>query len=49
MHDNRSMLLFIEKLNYGVYYTAVNDIYLYKVPIIWISLYFLFTTILVYL
>ena len=35
----------LKQVNNGVYYTAVNDIYLYKVPITWISLYFLFTTI----
>ena len=40
---------FIETGNYGVYYTAVNDLYLYKVPITWIILYFVLTTILVYL
>ena len=28
---------------------AVYDIYLYKIPITWISLYFLLTTILIYL
>ena len=38
-----------KQVKYGVYYTAVNDIYLYKVPITWISLHFLFTTYLVFL
>ena len=49
MHENRIMLFFIKQVNYGVYYTAVNDIYMYKVPIAWISKYFLFTMILTYL
>ena len=49
MHDNRIILFFIETSKYGVYYSAVNVIYLYKVPITWISLYFLLTKILVYL
>ena len=40
MHDKMIMLFFIEQVNFGVHYTAVNDIYLYKVPITWISLYF---------
>ena len=29
-----------KEVSYDVYYTAVNAIYLYKVPITWISLYF---------
>ena len=49
MHYNKTMLFFIETGKYGVYYTAVNNIYMYKVPITRISLYFLFTAILVYL
>ena len=36
MHDNRSMLFFIET---DKFYTAENDTNLYKVPITWISLY----------
>ena len=31
-----------KQVNHGVYNTAVNDIYLYKVPIAWISIYFIF-------
>ena len=38
-----------KQVNNGVYYTAVNDLYLYKLQITWISIYFLFTTILMYI
>ena len=49
MHDNRMMLYFIETGKLGANYPAVNHIYLYKLPITWISLYVLLTTILIYL
>ena len=49
MHNNRIILFFIETGKFWVYFTALNDIYLYKVPITWISLILLFTTILMYL
>ena len=52
MHNNRIILFFIETgklLCIFIYYAAVNDMYLFKVPITWISLYFLFTMILMYL
>ena len=45
MHNNWIILFFIE----SVYYTAINDIYLYKLPIAWSILYVLLTTILMYL
>ena len=30
MHDNRIILFFHRQVNYGLYYTVVNDIYLLK-------------------